>query len=189
MRDPTVNANAAAEAKRVSDAIESARQQLYWTLVSDLRWADSRWSGQDPRVEWEQGFYDAVKVARNIINDPACDSLLRKHAVVPGGREIITAALERACPRPRKKGELREQINSLRDQRIAEMVAATCNKRFHAKRGSATKDHERRESACSIVAQALRKLGFKLSEKRVEAIWDKHKKTYSRLLNKDLADT
>jgi hypothetical protein len=185
MRDPTVNAGAAAEAKRVRDAIEKARSCLFWTLVSDRRWADSRWSGQDPKDDWEQGFRHAIALARKIINDPACDSLLRKHAPVPGAREAITAALQRARPRPRKKGELREQMNALRDQRIAEMVALTCQDGFYVNRGSATKDHERRESACSIVAEALSKLGFKLSEKRVKAIWDKHKKTYSRLLSSD----
>jgi hypothetical protein len=185
MRDPTVNA-AAAEAKRVKDAIETARVRLYWTVVSDRRWADSRWSGQDPKDDWEQSFRDVVEVARKIINDPACDSLLRKHAPVPRAREAITAVLERARPRPRKKGELREQMNSLRDQRIAEVVALTCKDGFYVSRGSATKDRERRESACSIVAQALRELGFKrLGEKRVKAIWDKHKKTYSRLLSSD----
>jgi len=182
MRDPAIPS----EAKRVRDAIETARVRLYWTLVSDRRWADSRWSGQDPRKEWEQGFHDAVAVARKIINDPACDSVLRKHAPFPGALEIITAALERARPRPRKKGELRKQMNTLRDQWIAEMVALTSKNGFYVHRGSATKDRGRRESACSIVAQALRELGFKkLSEERVEAIWDKHKKTFSRLLSSD----
>jgi hypothetical protein len=182
MRDPTANATAIAEAKRVKNAIDKVRTRLYWTLVSDRRWADSRWSGQDPRDEWERGFHDAVEVARKIINDPACDSLLRKHAGVPGARELIAAALKRARPRSRKKGELREQMNTLRDQWIAEAVALTSKDGFDVHRGGATKDHGRRESACSIVAQALRELGFKLSEKRVEAIWDEHKKTYSRLL-------
>jgi hypothetical protein len=109
MRDPTVNATAAAEAKRVSDAVEFAKEHLYWTLVSERRWADSRWSGQNPKVEWEQGFYDAVEAAWKKINDP-----------------VITAALKRGCPRSRKKGELREQMNALRNQWIAEMVALTC---------------------------------------------------------------
>ena len=169
MRDATVNAPAAAEEKRVRDAIETARVRLYWTLVWDRRWEDSRWSGQSPEVEWEKGFYDALKIAGEKINDP-----------------VITAALERARPRPRKKGELRKQMNALRDQQIAEVVALTCKDGFYIHRGSATKDHERRESACSIVAEALRQLGLKrLGERRIEAIWDKHKKAYNHLLHGD----
>jgi hypothetical protein len=184
MRDPAVNA-AAAEARRAKDAIETARQRLYWTLLSVRRWADSRWSGQDPRDDWEEGFRHAVAVARQIINDPASDRLLRKYAPfvpVSEARKAIIAALERARTRPRKKGELREQMNALRDQWIAEAVALTCKDGFYVHRGSATKDRERRESACSIVAKALRDLGFRrLSEERVEAIWDKYKETYSHL--------
>jgi hypothetical protein len=50
MRDPAVNAASAGEAQRVKDAIESARVRLYWTLISDRRWADSRWSGKSPKT-------------------------------------------------------------------------------------------------------------------------------------------
>jgi hypothetical protein len=88
------------EEDRVRDAVEAARNRLYWVLVYDRRWEDSRWSGQSPKDEWEKGFYPAIEIARQIINDPACDSLLHKHARVPGARKPIIAALERARPRP-----------------------------------------------------------------------------------------
>jgi hypothetical protein len=184
MRDPVVNAAAAAEAKRVNDAIEIARTRLYWTLVSDRRWADSRWSGQGPKDDWEQSFRAAVEVARKIINDPACDNLLRKYAGVPGAREAIIAALQRARTRPRKKGELREQTNALRDQWIAEAVALTCRDGTFSptrnKDAKATRD--RKESGCSIVAEALRRLGLKLAEKSVADIWAEHGQAYHHLL-------
>ena len=64
MRDPAANAIAAAEAKRVKDAIYKARTYLHWTVVHDQRWDGSRWSGQDPRLEREENFYYAVEVAR-----------------------------------------------------------------------------------------------------------------------------
>jgi hypothetical protein len=173
--------------KRVRDekAIETARTRLYWTLVSDRRWADSRWSGQDPKDDWKEGFHAAVEVARQIINDPACDSLLHKHAGVPNAaREAIIAALERARPRPRKKGELREQMNAIRNQVIAENVALICKDfEYLPTRNKDPKDtRNRRESGCSIVAEALRQLRLKPGEKGVADIWAEHGQAYHHLL-------
>jgi hypothetical protein len=177
MRDPTVNATAAAEAKRVSDAIEFAKEHLYWTLVSDRRSADSRWSGQSPKVEWERGFHDALKIAREKENDP-----------------VIAAALEQACQRPREKGVLREQTNALRNQYIAEAVALTCRDGTISPTRNKDAKGNRRESGCSIVAEALRQLrlelgeeasrpfGLKLRETSVADIWAKHGQAYHHLL-------
>jgi hypothetical protein len=164
--------------ERDERAIETARTRLYWTLVSDRRWADSRWSGQDPKDDWKEGFHAPVEVARQIINDPACDSLLHKHAGVPNARKAIIAALERARPRPRKKGELREQM------RIAENVALICKDfEYLPTRNKDPKDtRNRRESGCSIVAEALRRLGLKPGEKGVADIWAEHGQAYHYLL-------
>jgi hypothetical protein len=180
MRDPTVPS----EATRVHDAVEAARNHLYWRLKSPWRWIDSRWSGQSPRKEREKGFYAAIEAVRQIINDPACDSLISKHAY-PGARAAITTALGRARLQPPKKGEWRKQDNALRNQWIAEIVALTCRDgTFSPTRNKDPKAaRNRRESGCSVVAQALRELGFKnLGEARVAAIWAKHKQTYRHLL-------
>jgi hypothetical protein len=184
MRDPTVDAAASAEAKRVKGAIKSVREHLCWTLVSEQRWADSRWSGKSPKEEWEQGFRDAVELARKIINDPDCDSLLHKHAGDLGARQMISAALEIARPHPRKKGEVREQMNVLRNEWIAEVVALTCRDgAFSPTRNRDAKKEDRKESGCSIVAKALRLLGVKpFSEKSVADIWAKHGQAYHYLL-------
>jgi hypothetical protein len=186
MRDPAVNAASAGEAQRVKDAIESARVRLYWTLISDRRWADSRWSGKSPKDEWEEAFHDAVEIAQNIINDPACDDLLHRHARVPGARPMITAALQLARPRPRKKGEVREQMNALRNEWIAEAVALTCRDgAFSPTRNRDAKKENRRESGCSIIAKALRQLGVKpSSEKSVATIWADHGQAYHYLLSR-----
>jgi hypothetical protein len=179
MRDPTVSAAAAAEAERVRDAIEAVRTRLCWVLKSDG--ADSRWSGQSLEEEWESGFYAGIEAARQIINDPACNSLLWKHARVPGARELITAALERALPRLREKGKLREQKNALRNQYIAEAVAWTC--RDDTFSPTRQKESKAINPGCSIVAEALRQLGFKrLGEIYVTKIWNKHKQAYEHLL-------
>jgi hypothetical protein len=184
MRDPTVNAAGAGEAKRVKDAIESACVGLHWKLISDRRWVDSRWSGKSPKDEREEGFHNAVEIAQKIINDPTCDDLLNKHARVPGARPMIIAALEIARPRPRKKGEVREQMNSLRNEWIAEAVALTCRDgAFLPTRNRDAKKENRRESGCSIIAKALRQLGVKpSSEKSVAKIWADHGQAYRYLL-------
>jgi hypothetical protein len=142
--------------------------------------------------EWKTGFNAAIEVARQIINDPACESLLHKHAGVPGARELIAAALSRACPRARKKGELRELMNVLRDQRIAEAVALTCKDDAFSptRQRDAKATSRRRESGASIVVEALRQLATdhprarlkKLSEKSVNDIWAEHQQAYRHLL-------
>ena len=52
--------------------------------------------------------------------------------------------------------------------------------RFTPTRNSATDN----ACGCSIVAEALGKLGIELSEKRVRGIWDKHARAYDRLLRR-----
>jgi hypothetical protein len=196
MRDPTANTIAAAEAKRVSDAVEFAKEHLYWTLVSDRRWADSRWSGRSPEDERKQEFRYSMEGVRKIINEVP-DPGLRKylatwleeafpHPPTQKKGELREQWLERALPlpRPRKKGELREQMNALRNQWIAEMVALTCRDgTFLPTRNKDPKvTRPRRESGCSIVAEALRQLGKGMDETSVTEIWIRHKQTYRHLL-------
>jgi hypothetical protein len=187
MRSPTPT-----EKDRTKEAIEKAKERLYWALVSEQRWEDSRWSGTDPKDDWEKSFYAAIKIVLRILNDPACDSLIYKHAHFPGAREGIIAALERARPQPQKKGKRREYINVFRDQRIAEEVFLTCKDgTFLPDRQKDPKPTSRRsDTGSSIVAEALQQLardypksGLKnLSEGSVRGIWYKHKRAYRHLL-------
>ena len=94
-------------------------------------------------------------------------------------RDAIISALRRGRPGPRGVGH---PPNSLRDRWIASTVAVVCmDAQFASTRNSAT---DTRACGCSIVAKALGELGIKLSEKRVRDIWDKHARTYDRLLRR-----
>jgi hypothetical protein len=85
------------------------------------------------------------------------------------------------------KGELREQMNTLRNQWIAETVAWTCRDGTFSptrnKDPKATRE-VRKESGCSIVAEALQGLGLKLGETSVATIWAKHGQAYHHLLHR-----
>jgi hypothetical protein len=176
------------EEDRVRDAVEAARNHLYWNLVWDGRWKYSRWSGQDPKDDWENSFRDWIEVQLKIVSDPAYDSLLRKYyyADIPNVRKTNIAMLKRTRTRPRKKGVLREQMNVLRNQYIAGAVALTCRDgTFSPTRNKNPKDKatgNRKESGCSIVAKALSQLRIAMSENSVTNIWIKHKHLYHYLL-------
>jgi hypothetical protein len=58
---------------------------------------------------------------------------------------------------------------SRRDRTIKRAVRFLQSLGYNAMRNAATADHERGESAASIIAQALRRLGIKMSERRIEA--------------------
>jgi hypothetical protein len=169
MRKPRVRATAAEEQR----AVETAKEYLYWTLVSDRRWADSRWSGKGPEDEWAQEFRYAMRVMQKIINDPECDSLLRKYAPVPGARKELTRWLwrsRRADPPPRKKGKLREQMTALRSPHVAYAVALVRHK--HIKLNV--------NQACESVAKAVRDLKLTgdapRNKKSVQTIWGKYQR-------------
>ena len=159
--------------KRVEKAVEEARTRLRWLTIDC-----SRWTGLDPKNDWKNEFHDAVEFVARILNDNAADSLLQKYAPGPGARDAIISALRRGRPGPRGVGH---PSNSLRDRWIASTVAVVCmDARFAPTRNSATDT----ACGCSIVAEALGKLGIELSEKRVRSIWDKHARTYDRLLRR-----
>ena len=53
-------------------------------------------------------------------------------------------------------------------------ISPLLSRGYHATRSDASKDKlEKRESACSIVCSALKRLRIHLSEKRIEGIWTK----------------
>src|SRR5262249_55566876 len=157
----------------------TAKEHLYWNLLGPWRWKDSRWSGQSPKDEREQEFRYAMGTMRKIINDPKCNSLLRKHVPyvpVSVARKYLTTWIERvpSHPHPQKKGVLRKQTNVLRNLYIADTLALV--QRKHGLNVT---------RACKCVADAL--FDLKLppwSKKSVETIWGKHRHRYPDLLRR-----
>jgi hypothetical protein len=68
---------------------------------------------------------------------------------------------------------------AMRNRAIAGMVRQIKERGFDATRNAAT----RRESACSIVAKALARLGLNLSERTVEDIWMESRRRRRRPAN------
>jgi|SRR5215472_18451417 len=187
MRDPTVNATAAAEAKRVRDAIDEARYSLFSMI---------RWLHYDEKNPAAAGYKYAVKLVVRALNTADGDKLIRKFEPAPDARDKIVSFLLQGRP-PRWSGRGR-RANTLRDQFIADIVDRIRLRGFDIHRGDATRDKDDphkssiRQSACSIVATAWRELedgkpqsrlerGFAplragatkaLSESSIERIWD-----------------
>ena len=62
--------------------------------------------------------------------------------------------------------------NSLRDAVIAGwLIPPLLSEGFYPTRNEETKDADKRECACSIVAEALEHVAISLSEKRIAEIW------------------
>jgi hypothetical protein len=200
MRDPATNI---AEKQRVSDAIGSARHQL-WFMIGRLHIDDVK----NPA---EATLYQAIDFVTRILSDPDADRLVRKYAPAPGARDKILSALRAARPPLRPQAGRRK--NTVRDRWIADIVERIRLHGFAPTRGDATREKGIRLSACAIVAAAwgeiesdmqknhfvkegratLLKLGFTplladlriqglqagakaLSEKHIERIWKKHAK-------------
>ena len=93
---------------------------------------------------------------------------------IPGieiARKAAIPILKRARPPIRKRGSY---SLTLRDQSIVEAVASICRQYdFKPTRNPASRDEEHAPCGCSIVADALSKLGIKLGEKRITNIWFK----------------
>jgi hypothetical protein len=95
------------------------------------------------------------------------DLRLRKYAAE-------TLSGDRRIPKKRTRGRSATD-NSYRDYAIAfRLIPPLLSRGYHATRSDASKDKlEKRESACSIVCSALKRLRIHLSEKRIEGIWTK----------------
>ena len=86
-------------------------------------------------------------------------------------REYVVQRLNGDLPQPARKGRGRSSLdNSLRDTVIAGWLIPPLLKRgFRATRNEATED----PCGCSIVSEALQRIGIHLSEKRIAEIWGK----------------
>src|SRR5262245_48789379 len=107
MRDPTVRATAAAEAKRVRDAIDYAKREL-WVMINQLYFED-----KNPA---KTTHYQAVSLAASIVNQPG---KLGKIELPPDTRGKIILALKSSRPPLRPKQGRRKDRNTLRNKLTA----------------------------------------------------------------------
>jgi hypothetical protein len=160
MRDPTTDKT---EKARVTAAIKEA-----WGLLLPLRRVSWGNPNNDPGLEFEAavGFIDALLQALQ-------DQALSQKDI----RSWIGSARKHAIPvlrqggRPPKRQQRGQPPQTFRDRLIAEAVNRICQCGFNPTRNPGTTE---RKSASWIILRALGKLGIKLSEGRVAAIWAKY---------------
>jgi len=155
MRDPTVNARAAAEAKRVRDAIDAAKRDL-WFMVCRLHIDDEKYPV-------EAAYWSAVDLTARIFSLPGADNLIRECASDPNARDKILSAFRQVEP-ARRPGAGRRELK-LRDLWLADIIENTRRRLdgFDVHRGF-RKPNRVRESICSIVATAWRELADEVRE-------------------------
>jgi hypothetical protein len=77
---------------------------------------------------------------------------------------------------PRRRSRYIGGAYWLRDRAITEAVEYVAGRGFSPTRNDATRDNAGNESASSIVATALSRLGIDLPERRIESIWNNRPK-------------
>jgi hypothetical protein len=123
------------------------------------------------------------QLATAAADNPEADKLLRRAIadligygepippeVRPYAQELVLGT--RRAP-PKKRGQ--KAANHIRNAAIIQVVAALVEAGFKATRNEAT----RRESACSIVRDALEKANIHMGEDAVEKIWGKRQNSAS----------
>jgi hypothetical protein len=187
MRDPTVNAAAVAEAKRVRDAVEEARRHLARLAIDITSWTDQGANTLNPEQERHHAIAIVELVANNL-RDTAPRRRGRPRSALSDGRarkftptraqlsELlyrVIPALERTRPAKKKRGHSTDEWCD-RNQLIVETIELVRQKYgFKPTRNPASSN----ECGCSIVSKALDMLGIKLSKKTIKNIWDTRNKS------------
>jgi hypothetical protein len=167
VRKPTINPGAAAEERRIRDAVDKAKRDL-WFLINRLHLQE-----KNPA---EANYYQALDFTARILNDPNADPLIRKYAPAPGARDKIISALRTGRPplRPARQGRRTGQgrrTNTFRDQGIAYILEGIRLLGFPKTCGVTKDDPQKsatRQSMCSIVATAWAELKSKLENEPQE---------------------
>ena len=161
-----ISDDSAAERERVQDAIFEAELWLGRLFVTS--WTKQGANTDDPKRELEH----AVALVQCFVDNAVLDGYPFLAEVV---REVAIPVLKRARPaKGRAKGRNRDSV-ALRDRVIADTV-----EHIHQKYGYAytrSPGHKSTESAASITARALKRLGMKKpSEKTIGTdIWPKYR--------------
>jgi len=147
------------------EAIETATYFLGRFIADITSWDEHGTDAGNPKRELRH----AIAFIECVLSDEAAD-------VIPGIRIARKAAipiLKRA--RPAAGSEPGPHSLSWRDQLIIEAIRAVCARHnLKPTRGPGSRDEEHDPSGCSVVAEALRRRGIKLGEKRItDEIWTK----------------
>jgi hypothetical protein len=150
MRDPTINVE-------VEQAIAAAELQLkgfIWFFKNPCTLDPHEVAARDKACRWLMAAVPALPPGL---------------APPPGAEEMILRRLKGREPPPkRKRGRHEEGKFRIRDRIIVQVIELTMNERFKPTRN---REQKGRESACSIVCTALKRLGVKMKEGTIEDIW------------------
>jgi hypothetical protein len=159
MRDPAVPS----EAKRVRDAMDTARDDLFRMF---------RWLHSDEKNPAAAGYKWAVSLLIRSLNSADGDKLIRKYESAPDARDKIISFLRQGQPPLRPT--VGRRPNTFRDLCIADIIENIRRRGFDAHRGDTAARRigdyppksSIRQSACSIVAAAWRELESEVREYR-----------------------
>jgi hypothetical protein len=150
---------AAAEEK----AIKTATYFLGRVIIDVASWDEQGTDAGSPKRELQH----AITLIERVLDDEAADGI----PCIEIARKAAIPILKRARPPAGRKSGAHSL--SWRNQWIIEAIRAVCAQHnLKPTRSPASRDEGHDPSACSIVAEALRRRGVKLSEKRVtDEIW------------------
>ena len=178
MRSPVARSAVTEDERKALEEAYKLLQRLAAPAVSS--WGIVSWNDPNPRHSPQHEFYAAVGFIHCLLDpDPEKSGEARQAAndflgaLAPTVREIILPALRKGLPpqQPTKGRPTGSFV--LRDRLIVSLIEHIHQEfGFDPTRNPAEKEKEfPRPSACSIVAEALKKLGVSLSESQVATIW------------------
>jgi hypothetical protein len=147
------------------EAIKTAPYFLGRFIKEVTSWDEQGTDAGSPKRELQH----AIALIECVLGDKAADG-------IPGikiARKAAIPILKRARPPAGRKPGAHSL--SWRDQLIIEAIRAVCARHnLKPTRNPGSRDEEHDPSGCSVVAEALRRRGVKLGEKRItEKIWPK----------------
>jgi hypothetical protein len=141
--------------------------------IGDLhfRWRNARFA-YDPSAA--NIFLASARAGDYYSDGVACGAAALLLAATGGiaDKRLRAYAAERLSGDVPPPAESTKDRNIYRDSVIASyLIRPLVLRRFRPTRNEATKDADKGESACSIVSQALDRIGLNLSERRLSEIW------------------
>jgi hypothetical protein len=162
--------------KAAEAALAEAHKLLGPPAGPPLSWAVVNWDNpdsNDPRDAFESAVEFVIALLDPGVGRRAADEFLNDLA--PIVRKAILPSLRLGLPPKKSRSQSSSRSLLLRDRRIAAVVTIICEQyRLNPTRNEASLG-ERPCCGCSIVAEALNRLGIKMTEGSVERIYAKYK--------------